>query len=102
MKLTDHDRQVIAQARELAALGGIDTIKAYTLGEDDTLEAVLLTLRRAQTLLARLADLAEAEEKPRLGLCRGIPQDRWPRQGTIPGADIKANGFVAAPRPGVG
>jgi Bifunctional DNA primase/polymerase, N-terminal len=29
--------------------------------------------------------------------CRGIPRDQWPKQGPIPGADIKCNGFVAAP-----
>jgi hypothetical protein len=28
---------------------------------------------------------------------RAIPRDDWPKQGTIPGADIKANGFVATP-----
>ena len=51
--LDDHDRQVLAAAREMAAVPA-NGVREYT-GEDDGLLARAVALARAQILLAELA-----------------------------------------------
>jgi hypothetical protein len=57
-RLTDHDRDIIAQARELAALPSIDAIRERT-GEHSLLLAYAFALGEAQERLAELAAIAE-------------------------------------------
>lgn len=57
MSLTDYDRQLIADARELGALAPERTCE-FT-GEADLALAYAVALGRARGLLRQLADLAE-------------------------------------------
>lgn len=57
-RLTGPDRSIIAKAREMAALGGLDAICAYT-GKQDTTDALAAAFGRAQGALDQMAALAE-------------------------------------------
>jgi hypothetical protein len=56
--LTDHDKQLIARARELAGLADLDAIREWT-GRGETGMAYAAALGIAQETLRRLTDLAE-------------------------------------------
>ena len=57
-RLTDVDRRIIAQSRELAALGGLDAIRKHA-GQDDTAAALASVFGAAQFLLGDLAAIVE-------------------------------------------
>lgn len=56
--LTERDRSIIARARELAGLDGIDAIAAATDAADPAL-AYGIAFGRAQSVLTELAAIAE-------------------------------------------
>jgi hypothetical protein len=57
-RLTDNDRGAITQARELAALRGIDAIRAH-VGETDAGFARVVAFGEAQHWLSELVRIAE-------------------------------------------
>lgn len=58
MTLTNHDKHVIAQARELVALGGVAEIGERT-GEEDRTMALASVWGEAKWVLGELANLAD-------------------------------------------
>ena len=56
--LTEEDRRIIASARDLAALGGLDAIRNRA-GQDDTAAALASVFGGAQFLLAELVAIIE-------------------------------------------
>lgn len=69
-KLTDSDRALISEARQLASLAGIDDIRAFLAETGSSLlpgagntTVYLIALGRAQYLLAELTVIAEHLER---------------------------------------
>lgn len=56
-----------------------------------------LTTRTAQHIRREHAISTRGERFHVLVDARSVPADRWPKQGPIPGGDIKSNGFIPMP-----
>jgi hypothetical protein len=56
------------------------------------------TATQTGQLIGRADAMSTRDDRYHVGLdYRGVPLEKWPKLGGIPGADVKANGFVAAP-----